>query len=252
MVLLLLTLLSAARAQAEAAPPAGPAMPEGWQESGEELVIVADRDLVQSREVLEQQILNQGFRRRVRHRNRTVFPRPALWKTKVVLYDDGLVDVRTHGIVPMFLMPQVYTDMHGNRHYDAKVAGVFQGPRGVRNADGRVYAAIGPDLASWRDALWAQHLAERRLVLREQVLAAWNDGVSPQGAALPDASSRRAWLLAAWLNTADNGAGEAVRADLEAFIDQVVQRSQTPFTAEEVAVANARRGFSRPLAPVGL
>lgn len=241
---LLLTLLPAALAQQ-------PALP--WQEPGEEVIITATRDLAYAREELEGAIQAQGYRRRVVRDDRVVFPRPKVWKTKLVLYDDGLLELRTPGVVPMGLAPTTRIHQATGRTVlaGAEVAGIFSGPRQRRTVEGELLGELADELHAFRDALWARSLAERRLAIREEVARAWFDGVAPGGAALPTAAERRAWLLERWLDTADSQAGEEVRVDLEIFIDEVVQRSPSPLTAEEVASANTRRTFARPLLPGG-
>lgn len=239
-VLVLLGILSAPATAADPEPPG--------QEVGEEMIVRADQELALARQRLEQAILDQGFRRSVRHGDRTVFPRPAPWKTKVVLYDDGLVELRTPGLVPMAGAPWWIRDDEGRiEAAGVDLGGVASGRRTRANVEGRLLDETEPFLAAWRDALWARHLAERRLVRREETRAAWFDGRTPDGRVLAGPAERRAWLLEQWLHTADSPAGEAMRADLEVFFADVVQRSATPFTADELTQANAQREFGPAL-----
>lgn len=241
---LLLAVLPAALAQ-QPAPP--------WQEPGEEVIITATKDLAYARVQLEGAIRAQGYRRRVVRDDRVVFPRPQVWKTKLVLHDDGLLELRTPRLVPMGLAPTTRIDQATGRTVlaGAEVAGIFSGPRQRRTVEGELLGELEDELQAFRDALWGRSFAERRVAIREEVVRAWFDGVAPGGAALPTTAERRAWLLQRWLDTADSEAGEEVRVDLEIFFDEVVQRSQAPLTAEEVASANARRTFPRPLLPAG-
>jgi molybdopterin-guanine dinucleotide biosynthesis protein A len=55
-------------------------------------------------------------------------------------------------------------------------------------------------------------------------------------------------LIALWLHTADNDAGEEVRLRVERFARAMGAR----FTAEEIAAANAARQFPRTLDPDAL
>lgn len=242
MILLLLTLMHPARAQEP-------------ETSGEVMVIQAHRELERTRAALEQAILAQGFRRLVDRQGRTVFPRPALWKTKVVLYDDGRIELRTRGLVPMMILPS-YTAEEDKGEEEVTVmlhgAGLISGPRTVQKVESQLLEAVEPALVQWRDALWAEGLAVRRTALREELREVWTEGRSPDGQVLPEPAQRRAWILEAWLNTSDNEAGEAVRAEIEVFLDEVVQGSTTPLTPAEVEAVNARRAFERRLQPAGL
>lgn len=219
---------------------------------GEELVIRADAALDEARAQLEATIEGLGYPRSIRRRDRVVYPRASRWKTKLVLYDDGRIDLRTPGITPMMVLPALTGDDQGKAGGGSvEVHGLFQGPRALRSIEGRMLDAVGPALARWRDALWARAFAERRLVRLEEVRRAWTEGVDRDGTPLATPADRRAALLDSWLHTADSPEGAVLRADLEIYFEDVVQRSGDPFTPEEIALANARRAFEEPLAPSG-
>ena len=210
-----------------AEPPASP-----WSEPGEELVVHADGDLSAARAALERAIADAGFQRRRDRDGRTVFPRSAPWKPKLILYDDGRMELRTHTLVPLAVVPR----LRGGG-YRLDFAGVFSTRRQVGSAEGEIVDSLSEELVAWRDALWRRGLAERRSRLREEMLHAWFDGVDPDGLPLPSRGRRRRWLVEQWLDTANNDAGAAVRTDIEVFIDEIVQRSDSPFTRQEFEAA---------------
>lgn len=247
----MLSLLSLVAGSALAQQPGAQDAAAPWPQAGEEIVIEASTELAEARRALDRAIEDLGFRRKVIRDDRTIYPRPALWKSKLVLFDDGRLEVRTPSVVPMMLVPRARSGVDSSEVVGVEGAGLWSSPPTTRAVEGRIYQGLADELADWHDALWARSFAERRMQLREEVLRAWHDGLSPEGRALPTWRARRAWLLERWLNTADSTAGEAVRVDLEVFIDDVVQRSAGPLTADEIAAANAQRTFARALAPTG-
>ncbi len=220
--------------------------------AGEEIVIEADADLAQARGALDAAIMDLGYGTPRRRRDRTVYPRDlgSVWKPKVVVYDNGLVTVRQRSITPLMVMPDIQRDDEGElESVTAEAVGLASGKRTKQRMEATVVEAITPQLRSWRDAMARRHLADRRSTLREELAAAWFDGVDPQGRPLATHAERRAWMIAAWLNTADNDAGETVRRDIERFLGEVVQRSEHPLTEDELAAANQARAFPEALDP---
>ena len=58
---------------------------------------------------------------------------------------------------------------------------------------------------------------------------------------------RRAWILELWLYQADTPWGDAAREAIEAYMEYIIQASETPYLAEEIALENTACTCQREL-----
>ncbi|MCB9779794.1 MAG: hypothetical protein H6742_14610 [Alphaproteobacteria bacterium] len=227
---------------------AGPAPP--WAEPDEVLVVTAERDLAEARQQVEATLGGMDFGRMVQRDGRTVFRRARLWKARAVFHHDGWLEVKAPLATPQLLGVRPLRTGDGQVvGHMVEVHGRWSGGKVASAQEARVVYGAEDALRVYRTALQRRSLALHRTTLRQELVAAWYEGRSPDGALLPSPEARRAFVLDRWLQTADNDAGAALRADIEVFIDDVVQPSDTPLTAAEIAAANDARAFAGVLAP---
>ncbi|MCB9766366.1 MAG: hypothetical protein H6739_41710 [Alphaproteobacteria bacterium] len=218
-----------------------------WAWAGEpdlEIVVEDTPNPVQARRELTDAIRGMGYLPGLDLGGRTVYLPLQPWKPWISVNDAGFVLVRGHAVTPLLITPQ--QDQPG-----ASATFLVSSRRAVMAEESRVFADLRPLVTAWQDALAEEALAFRREQVRQQLWAIWERGEGPDGQPLDSPAARRAAVARMWLDTADNGAGEQVRVLIDDYIDQTVQRSPHPFTAEEVSAINAENPFERPFWPAG-
>ncbi|MBN1335331.1 MAG: hypothetical protein JXB39_05175 [Deltaproteobacteria bacterium] len=209
-------------------------------EPGETIVVTAEKDVVDSRHAVEEALESVGYKLQFRRRNKTVYRTLKVWQPKVVLYDDGRARIHGKEVSPMMIIPG--SVMH--------ILGVWSSSRTVGQMERAVADEVMPAVVEWQQAIARRGMALRLTELRGQLNRVWFEGVSAAGDTLGSAVARRGAIIAMWLNTSDTEAGEKVQETIEAFVDEVVQASKTPFTENEVRSANDRRAFAREFQPL--
>lgn len=241
--LLLLLLLFSPRLYAQEG--AGGEAEAEAEEAWEELVIYGEQ-VWQARAALVAHIESLGYRAVRRSRGRTVYmpPRGKRWKPRIVVDDDGWMSLRSPNITFQGIqIGAVNGLLLGGQEMPgfAPPTGIQIGPRLWITSSRKLQAqetmlteALSPSLAALRTLIARQAHAERLLVLSDALEATW--------AGPGTAAERRAQLLARWLACADTPEGAETRAMIEAFLEAVVQTSETPLLEAELQAARAACG----------
>lgn len=229
------------------------------QEVAEEITVWGQR-IEAARAEVEASIVDLGYDRVKDRDGRTVFRGPENWKGKVVLTDEGLLQVRRTGPRGKELPPIGGTRI---RPYPlcvvAPTACLSMGAWAVSDlrwaqVENRVVDHTAAPLVRLNDAMADAALAERMEELPDQLDRQWAEGISLLGGPpLPTLAERRAELLEFWDTRTETAWGQEVRDAVAAFVRGVVQASEAPFTPEEMATFEARRRSARafPWAPPG-
>ena len=207
----------------------------------EEVLVVGQR-LEDARADLSRELRDRGYVRLVRIGQRSYYVTPQVWKPWVMVHAEGFA--RYHGV-------RVYpvgarTDAAG----PAQAAFATQSARQTRSQKDRLADAVEPYLARVRDAEWELARIQRELDLATALQHVWYDGLTPDAAYLADPAARRAAIVELWLHTEPDEDGRRTRRLVEDFVDRVVQTSEAPYTADEIAAASARCGFDDRFEPV--
>ena len=225
-------------------------------EPGDEIVVYGERRVKQARDKLLSDLQHLGYRTLIDKGDRVVLKHETSWKGKVVVYDDGYLDLRRQGVkgtmpdtffrdasplvgwVPCLIVPTACV----------KVGGVVVSKRKLEHVEARTLRAVQPavhDLNARMADLATDHKLE---ALPQALEACWDDGVPLMGdGPLPTAEARREHLLAFWASRTDTVWGERVREQVEAFLRGVVQRSAFALDAAQLQAFNERSPAGRPL-----
>ena len=217
-----------------------------------EEVIVSER-VEAARQAVIDELVNLGFDRVKDQGDRVVLKHSTTWKGKILLYDDGYLRHRRQGLrvvegpavglpdgtrwLPCIIVPTACFEF-GATVSDAKFSAV----------EARTLAEIEPELRTLGDRLADAALAANLEALPEGLEALWADGdpLVPGEQTLETYRERRAAILAFWESRTETPWGEAIRGATESFVRGVVQPSDHPFTAAEVARFNEQTSASRP------
>jgi hypothetical protein len=205
------------------------------------IVVTAEKDVMDSRHAVDEALERVGYTLKFRRGNKTVYRTLKVWQPKVVLYDDGRARIHGKEVSPMLLII---------RRSVLIIPGVWSSNRTVGQMERAVADDVMPAVLEWQQAITRRGMALRLTEVKGQLNRVWFEGVSVAGDTLPSAEDRRGAIIAMWLNTSDTEAGETVRETIEAYVDDVVQASKTPFTEDEVRTANDRRTFARQFRPL--
>lgn len=252
LVALLLLFVEPARAQEQ---PGADAEAAGAEEEeaevgeaiDEEIIVLGRREISRRRAELDRELKAMGYK--VREREGVTVYRPEIsWKPSVHVYDDGYVILRRSP--PRF---ESYIDSESNLRYLAcippftimciKIGGVTVSQRKLAPQKAEVIGAIQPEIRAWQGAISREVMSIR---LGSEVpallVATWETGAptEPGEAPAPTIEERRRAILRFWATRADTEEGDAVRAVVADFIMLVIQESDTPATAAEIAAAEAQ------------
>lgn len=210
-------------------------------------VIVAEQRLSTAKEHVVRVMKGEGYFRFVHLGRRSYWLNPKVWKPWVMVHDEGFARIRGVAALPLPILAAPPPPTSATLPDSPPVRGgtatlLTQSPRARRAQKERMAEQVEPALAEIREALWDLARAERLQERAERLVQIWFDGARP-------AAERRAAIVAEWLNTEPDEAGQGARALIERFIDDEVQTSE-PFTAAEVAAANEARQWTGPLEPV--
>ena len=272
MLLLLSTLVFSTLVQAQGTPAApdldedetsraGDASPqEQAPRADAEIIVHGELEVQQAKKALNKQLVDLGYTPRRRSDGRTVYIHQDGWRQKLIMDDDGYVYFRQRP-------PHVTGPPETGLVYDdwpilpwttcvffppacINIGSVPRNHRLKLKDKERTLVASQDELVRYADALAGEALADRLYEEVPDLLdAIWLEGrhLEQPELELPDASSRRQAILEFWISRTDNSYGDAVREVVEAYMVYVVNDSSEPFTAEEIAWANATRRCERLL-----
>ena len=220
----------------------------------EEITVYDVRRIEAARDAVIDRVRDAGYVQEIRREGRTVLRHPAVWKGEVVLWDDGRVNMKRQPI--QFDSP---IQKGGAERWLACVlfplcirpGGQLVSPRKLHHQEERVWRRITPEVRELGDTIASAATELKVEQLPDLLQALWDEGTPLSEAMsdvpLSDPAQRRTAILAFWDTRTDTPWGEQVRAVVEGFLRAVVQQSEHPVTAEELAAFNATRRAQRPL-----
>ncbi|MDP2311758.1 MAG: hypothetical protein Q8P41_02560 [Pseudomonadota bacterium] len=238
-----------------AAPPPGAALgdsvppPVGARVAGEEIDVQQGQEVLRKRAEVYAALVKEGYVRRIRKNDRTVFLSNQPWKPRVIVHDDGWVyfkrqPPRIHAPGKSFAdqgSPAAYLLCIVSPLSCLSVGGWLVSPRKMGGVTSDVMDAAQDKLRGMNDAVARRELGHR---LNEDIPRDL-DTIWGRADLLP--ADRRLLLYEYWDTRTDTPEGDAAKGAVEAFLRGVVQQSDTPFTAEELAALNARRSSIQSL-----
>jgi predicted RNA binding protein YcfA (HicA-like mRNA interferase family) len=207
---------------------------------------------------VERTLQDMGWDQRRRRRGDwVIYTHPSPWKPKVMIHDDGFMIIRRRGV--HIARPQM-ADL-GGWEVPLEIGLCFVAPLACVHFEGLFVAGpilerqkqilvdgASPSVRTLSDSLANREVQQRLEELPITLDRIWIFGENPwTGKSLPDHAARRALLLEQWLWPADNEQGNQVRFAVEDYLRYMVQDSEHPCTAEEIAATNARRQSENPL-----
>jgi len=217
--------------------------------SGEELEVQGSQEVLRKRAELFESLVREGYTRRLRKNDRTVFLSEDPWKPRVVVHDDGWIYFKREP--PRIHAPgRSFTDQGSPAAYllcilaptsCVSIGGWLVSPRKLGAVKAEVVDTTRDKVRSMNDAVARRELGYRlNTDIPRDLDAIW------QRSEL-SAEDRRVLLFEYWDARTDTPEGAAAKEAIEAFLRGVVQQSGTPFTAEELTLLNAKRYSRRPL-----
>jgi len=263
---LLIALLAAALAEdgtsaapsAEAPPPEAPAAPPADSQpppvsarvASEEIDVVESQEVLRKRAELYEALVEEGYiRRRRRGDDRTVFLSEDPWKPQVFVHDDGWVYFRRQP--PRVHAPgRSFADQGTPAAYllcilaptsCVSIGGWLVSDRKLSGVQGEVLASTKDKIRAMNDAVARRELGKRlNDDIPRDLERVWAQAELP-------ADERRRLLFEYWDTRTDTPEGDAAKGAIEAFFRGVIQQSESPYSAEELAALNAKRQSVRAL-----
>lgn len=212
------------------------------------IVIEADR-IRRAREALFQTLKTEGYTRKERVGEYTVFKNTSPWKPQVWVHDDGWVSVKRQP--PRVHSPfHTFSDQGSPAEYllcvimptaCVSMGGWLLGEHKYERQEQLVLDSTHAQVRALNDAVAREALSNR---VEEQIPAdldrIWQDGAR-------SVADRHLLLYTYWDTRTDTEEGDAARQAIENYLDAVVQTSQNPFTDEELTALNTRRQSELPL-----
>lgn len=224
-----------------------------------EIIVTDERAVQEARQVVDEELREMGYTKTRRRDDRTVYLHETGWRNKVIVHDDGWMYMRKRP-------PHIKKPEKAGAWWDgvpvvewtpclvAPFACVSVGTLGVRpklveQDKERVVESAGRDVVAFADAIAGRELAIKVFeVIPERLDAIWYEGVDPErSVSYPTPEERRRAILEFWISRTDNEYGDAVRVAVEQYMLYEIQTSATPYTADEIAWANATRRCEREL-----
>jgi hypothetical protein len=230
-----------------------PAPAEPQEPAAEEITVWAER-IEAARDAVVQDIQELGYTRNTRERDgKTVFVHEEGWKGKVVLYDDGRIATRRTGVSgremepiagtrirPYFLCAIVPTAC-------VRAGSWYVSDRRWMQIEDEVARETAQTVTQLNDRMADAATASVVASLPDKLERLWTAGAPLQGeASLQSWEARRQAVLSYWDSRTETAWGEEVRKVIEAFVRGEIQRSEHPYTEQEIAAFEASRRSSRP------
>lgn len=217
--------------------------PIGARVAGEEIDVKQSQEVLRRRAELYEALVREGYVRRLRRDERTVFLSEDPWKPRVIVHDDGWVYFKREP--PRLHAPgRSFTDQGSPAAYllciiaptsCLSVGGWLVSPRKMGAVTANVMDSTRDKVRAMNDAVARRELGHRlNQDIPNDLEAIWSrTELAPE--------DRHVLLYAYWDTRTDTPEGNAAKGAIEAFLRGVVQQSDTPFTADELAAMNARR-----------
>ncbi|MFN7143708.1 MAG: hypothetical protein ACK4YP_08040 [Myxococcota bacterium] len=223
--------------------------PLGARVAGETIEVTDSQEVLRRRAAVFQELVDEGYTRRIRRDDRTIFLSEDPWKPRVIVHDDGWVYFKRQP--PRLHAPgRSFADQGTPASYllcivmptsCISVGGWLVSPRKLGGVQASVMDETKDEVRAMNDAVARRELGRR---LNEDIPRdlerVWARVELP-------AAQRRALLFEYWDLRTDTPEGESAKRAIEAFLRGVVQQSDTPFTPEELAALNAKRQSLAPL-----
>jgi hypothetical protein len=203
-------------------------------EVAEEVIVIGGRSADEARGRVLDAFDEAGWRVHKERRDGSTVLRHAAdrWKGSFVLGAEGSVRTRR---------PVVYTN--GVSIFPPSFsANALPSQRKLKGPRARAIAHVQPSLNALHDARAAEAEVANADDLITRLDRLWSTGEPPDGGPiLIDAAARRAAVLDLWATRTESAAGRRMMARISDWIEAVIQRSDRPLTADEIATAEARR-----------
>jgi hypothetical protein len=214
--------------------------------TGKETITVYDMRIAERRQAIVKELRSLGYTQVKRKDGRAVFRSNVAWHPDVLLYDDGFMIMRR--TPPRFEPPDAPGIWGGPLPCllilpCTHIGGVLVSRAKLEPQKSEVAIATHDEVEAWRSAIVDDAMRERLSVgIPEMLDAIWLGGTGPDGESLPTPEDRRKALLDFWATRADTPEGDEAQEITAAYIEQVVETSDTPLTDAEVAAAEGTCG----------
>ncbi len=232
-----------------------------------EVVVYGEILVEQARQQLERDLAEAGYEKAKSKEGKVIYRHDDVWKGEIHLYDDGWFRTKRQKVKfePIEMpwaekgSPLAIAGCVVYSFLCFRPGGALVSERKFRAQETRLVQHIHEDSEEWADRI--SDLATDRKIedLPTRMEDLWANGTPLlKPGKLETKEERRQALLAYWDSRTNTPWGEMVRQAVEAFCRGVVQHSDDPFTAAEIAAFNDRRrairpfSLSKPLAEAGL
>ncbi len=214
-------------------------------EAPEEVIVYGELLVEQARQAVVEELQELGYDAEVLDRgDHVVYRHAAPWQGEVVLYDDGWMRVkrqplRVEGREVPWAREGTAVAWAGCLVYPwacLRINGAMIGERKWRGVENRTVDRIQPRVETWGDRVADLAVERKSNALPDLLQVLWDEGrpLEP-GPVLGTHEARRRAILDYWASRTETVWGDHVRATVESFCRGVVQRSEFPFTVEELA-----------------
>jgi hypothetical protein len=220
-----------------------------------DVIVYGELLVEQARQEVVDALAREGYDIVLDRGDHTIYRHANAWEGDVVLYDDGWMLIKRQPIrfegreMPWAERnsPLAWAGCVIYSPLCLRMGGASVGQRKWRAVETRTAQAAEVRVHTWSERVADLHTSEVVDGLPDRLQALWDDGVPLEGTVrLGTPEARRAALLDYWGTRTDSPWGEAVRGAVESFCRAVVQRSDTPFTVDEIARFNATTTADRP------
>lgn len=208
----------------------------------EEVIVTAPRRLSEAIGATHRALRARGYVRVLRLGQRSIYLHPQLWRPRVMVHDQGFARIsRGPPVLPAGAsIERLEWGAEPTEVYTTHWVVQSRRKRAGRKRD--LALMLSSHLRAIRDVHVDQAQAQRRLVLRDQLVEIWFDGHTADGTAVPTYRARRHAIFDLWCHTTPGASGAEVRDAIERFVDKIVQRSDHPYSAWELAWLDQKAG----------